>query len=89
MVIQAIEHRHDGMVVAQCAHSGFVQRLTHIVGGCKMENLVVELVGYVEHHPREKPVILLVERRVREVCANIGADTERQQIALLVNVEES
>lgn len=89
MVIQAIEYRHDGMVVAQCAHSGFVQRLAHIVRGCKVEDLVVELIGYVEHDLREKPVILLVEGRVREVCADIGADTERQQVTLLVDVEES
>ena len=65
------------MVVAQCAHSGFVQRLAYIVRGCKMKDLVVKLIGYIEHDLRKEPVILLVERCIREVCADIGSDTKR------------
>ena len=88
LVIEAVKYRHNGVVVAQRAHSSLVQRLPNVMGSCEMEDLIMELVRYIEHDLSEKPVILLVERRVCEIRTDIGADTKWHEVALLIDIEE-
>lgn len=89
MVVETVKHRHDGMVVTQSAHSGFVKCFSDVMGGCEMIDLVVELVSNVENDLSEEPVIFFVERSVGEVTAGVRTDTQGKQVAIFIDVEQS
>jgi hypothetical protein len=78
LVVQAIKHSHDRMIVTHGTHGGFMQRLSDIMGSREVVDLEVELVCDIEHDLGEKPIIRLVKLGVGEVLADVGSDTQRQ-----------
>jgi len=66
-----------------------MKRLPNIVRCREMVHLEVELIGDVVHGFSQEPIIRLVKLGVGEVLADIGTDSQREQVSVIVDVELS